>query len=461
MTFQQILLILRARWLVMVGVFALTVALVTSVSLLLPKQYSATSSVVVDVKSSDLLTGLATPQMLSSGLMATQMDIIRSVRVAKEVVHMLKLEQNPEVISIWQNATGGKGLMIDWMAASMQSKLEVLPSRESSVINITYTGTSPEFAAAVANAFAQAYINVSLGLRVGPARQYAAFFEQQGKVALDRLETAQRALSDYQRDNGITSVDDRVDFENAKLNDTSAQLTMLQGTATESRSKRLNGRTETVAEVMQSPLINQLKADVARLEGKLDESNVTFGSAHPLTRSQQAELNTLRSKLDAEIRRIGSSINTSDDINKQREGQLQAAFVAQKARVLVLNQKRDQLNVLKRNLDSSQRAYDQLLTRADQTSIESQVNQANISVLNIATPPASSAKPKVFINILVSVFLGTILGVGIAFILELFNRRVRSTQELIDVFDMPMLGQVGSASKLIQISNVRLLETSK
>ncbi len=458
MTFQQILLILRARWLVIVGVFALTVSAITGVTLVLPKTYSATASVVVDVKSPDLLTGLTSPQLVSTGVMATQMDIIRSLRVAKEVVSLLKLDQNPDVITMWRDSTGSKGVLSDWLASSLQTKLEVLPSRESSVVNITFSGNTPEYAAAVANAFAQAYINVSLGLRVGPARQYASFFEQQGKVALDRLETAQRALSDYQKASGITALDDRLDFESAKLNETSAQLTVLQGIATDSRSKRNSARTDTVAEVMQSQLVNQLKADIARLEGKINESSINLGSAHPLTRSQEAELATLRGKLDAEIRKIGASINTSDDINRQREGQLQAALAAQKSRVLQLNQQRDQLNVLKRNLDSSQRAYDQLLARADQTTIESQVNQANISVLNTATPPPSASKPKVFVNILLSVFLGTVLGVGIAFILELFNRRVRSTQELIDVLDMPLLGQVGSASKLI---NVKLLGAAK
>lgn len=458
MTFQQILLILRARWAVIVGVFALTVVAITAVTLLMPKTYSATASVVVDVKTPDLLTGIATPQGLNTGVMATQMDIIRSLRVAKEVVTMLKLDDSPDVINKWRDATNGQGVLVDWLAASLQSKLEVVPSRESSVINITFSGSTPQFAAAAANAFAQAYINVSLGLRVGPARQYATFFEQQGKVARDRLEAAQKALSSYQKESGITALDDRLDYENAKLSETSSQLTALQAQATESRSKRANGRTDTVVDVMQSPLINQLKADIARLEGKINESNVNYGSAHPVTRSQEAELATLRSKLESEVRRIGTAINTSDDINRQREAQLQASLSAQKTRVLQLNQQRDQLNLLRRNLDSAQRAYDQLLARADQTSIESQVNQANISVLNIATPPAGAAKPKVFINILVGIFLGTVLGVGIAFILELFNRRVRSTQELLDVLEMPLLGQVGSATKLI---NVNLLGVSK
>ena len=70
-----------------------------------------------------------------------------------------------------------------WLAELLQKKLEVKPARESNVINIAYTGGDPDFAAAVANAFAQAYLDVNLDLKLAPARQYAAFFEEQTKRA--------------------------------------------------------------------------------------------------------------------------------------------------------------------------------------------------------------------------------------------------------------------------------------
>lgn len=450
MSFQQFLLILKARWLVIVAVFVLTVASITTISLLMPKQFSATSTVVVDIKSPDLLTGMATNAMMSNSIMATQLDIVRSPRVAKEVVRMLKLEESPESVARWRDATDGKGVLVDWLANSLQRNLEVLPSRESNVINITFTAASPEFAAAVANAYAQAYARVNVNLRVGPARQYADFFEQQGEAARVRLEKAQRELSEYQKANGITSLDDRMDVETAKLNDLSAQLTAVQAISAESRSKRANGRQDVLVDVMQNSLVQSLKADVARTEAKLSEAASRFGSAHPAVSSLEAELSTLRSRLDAEMRRVSASVSTSDDINRQREAQIQAALAAQKTRVLQLNRDRDQLNVLRRNVDSAQRAYDVVLARADQTGIESQVNQANIVLLNAASVPATHSKPRVFINVLVSVFLGVVLGVGIGFIIELLNRRVRCADDLSDVLEMPVLGQVTSATQLIQ-----------
>ena len=225
-------------------------------------------------------------------------------RVARQVITSLGMDRSPAIQSQWQEATQGKGQLADWLANLLQKSLEVKPSRESNVININYTGADPEFAAAVANGFAKAYMDVNLDLRLAPARQFAAFFEEQTKAAREKLEQAQSALSTYQQANGITSADERMDFETAKLNETSSQLTGVQGQTTDSQSKRSSGKADTVAEVMQNPLVNNLKSDVARLEAKLTESNVNLGKNHPQTQRTEAELATLRTQLDAEIRKV-------------------------------------------------------------------------------------------------------------------------------------------------------------
>ena len=450
MTLQQFLLILRARYKVALLAFIVTVATTVIVSLLLPKQYTASTAVVVDVKSPDQVTGMILQGMMAPGYMATQIDIINSDRVAKGVVKLLKMDQSPVIKAQWQEDTDGKGELVDWLATLLQKKLDVKPSRESNLININYTGTDPGFAAAVANAFAKTYMDVNLDLRLAPARQYAAFFEEQTKAARDKLEAAQQALSDYQQKNGITSTDERLDFETAKLNETSSQLTGVQGQTTDSQSKRKNAKSDTVAEVMQSPLINGLKADIARLEAKLTESSVNLGKNHPQTLRTEAELATLKAQLAAETRKITSSIETTYQVSKQREQQLQGALAQQKTKVLMLNKQRDELNVLRRDIESAQRAFEQVSQRASQTNIESQTNQTNIAVLTAATPPAEPSKPKVLLNILISIFLGTLLGVGLALMLELSNRRVRSAQDLFEALELPVLGSVSSATGMLK-----------
>jgi len=115
----------------------------------------------------------------------------------------------------------GKGRLEIWLADLLQKKLEVKPSRESNVISVSYKAVDPGFAAAVANAFTQAYIETNIELKVAPARQYAQWFGEQGKSLRDNLEKAQAKLSAYQQEHGIVAIDERLDNETAKLNELS------------------------------------------------------------------------------------------------------------------------------------------------------------------------------------------------------------------------------------------------
>lgn len=452
MSLTQFLLILRARWLVALLAFAVTVGTTVVVSLMLPKQYTASTAVVVDVKSPDPVTGVMMAGMMAPGYMATQVDIINSDRVAKTVVAQLGLDRNPSVRAQWQEATQGKGTPLDWLAGNLRKNLDVVPSRESNVINIEFTGNDPAFAAAIANAFARSYIDVNLELRVGPAREFAKFFDEQTKSARLRLETARKALTDYQQANGITAADERLDYETTRLNEISSQLTQIQAQTTDSRSKRESGASDTVAEVIQNPVINGLKADIARLEGNLKESSANLGQNHPQILSMRSEIDTLRAQLASETRKITSSIDTTYQVGRQREAQLRAALAAQKERVLQLNKQRDEIQLLRSELESAQRQFETVSARASQTNIESQTSQTNISLLNPATVPADPSKPKVLLNVAVSIFLGTLLGVGLALVLELINRRVRSAEDLSDLPNLPMLGQLSSAKRAIKLA---------
>lgn len=440
MTLQQFLLILWARRTLVLFTFLGTVLTTTVVSLILPEEYTASTAVVLDVKSPDPIAGMVLPGLMAPGYMATQVDIISSDRVASRVVKMLRMDENPTIQEQWQEATGGKGKIGPWLAALLQRKLDVKPSRESNVIAISYSGASPEFAAAMANAFAQAYIDVNLELRVEPARQNAKWFDEQSKQYRERLDTAQKALSDYQQKSGIVATDERLDYETQKLNELSTQLTMAQAQGTDASSKRKStGSADTMPEVMQSGLVSQLKGDIARLEARLKEVSGNFGENHPQYLRSQAELAELKSRMNAEISRIASSIGTAGNISKQKEAELIAAVDAQKKRILELREQRDDITLLVREVETAQRAFDAVGQRTTQSRLESQSIQTNVSVLNPASEPLKPSKPKVLLNILLSIFVGTLLGVGAALTLELLHRRIRSPDDLRLVLDIPVL----------------------
>jgi chain length determinant protein EpsF len=442
MTLQQFLLILRARYKVVLSVLLFTVIATLIVSLLLPKQYTAGTAVVVDIKSPDPVAGMVLPGLTSPTYMATQVDVINSDRVAERVVKMLRLDENSLIKEQWEE-DGSKGELTTWLANLLKRKLDVKPSRESNVIYIEYTGNDPNFSAVVANAFAQAYIDVNLDLKVAPARQYAHWFKEQTAAARDDLERSKAALSAYQQEAGLVATEERLDYEVAKLNELSTQLTLIQAQTSDSSSKRKTAEDpDTLAEVIQSPLINSLKSDIARLEAKLQESNAYLGPNHPQTKRTQSELASLRNRLAAETRKIHSSIGTSYEVGKRKEQELLEAMEKQKERVLELNRQRDQMSVLKGDVEAAQRNFEGISQRSALTRLESLSVQTNITPLNPASVPSEPSSPKLLLNTLISIFLGTLLGVSAALVMELMNRRVRSVEDIVETIEIPVLAVI-------------------
>ena len=444
MTLYQFLLILRARYRVVLLVLLAAISAAVVAGLILPKKYTAQTSLLVDVRTPDPVAGVGMSGVIAPSYMATQVDIIGGDLVAMRVMKMLKLDDDPETKAAWLRATGGRGSIDAWLAKELQSGLVVQPARESNVINIIYKGNDAEYVAQAANAFAQAYLDTNLSLKTEPARLYASWFDEQTKVSRDKLEEAQARLSDYQQKAGIVSSDERVDYESAKLAQISAQLTTVQGETTDSQSKR-NARGDTVAEVMQSSLINSLKADVARLQSKVDENNVNLGVNHPSRQRAEAELASLKARLASESGRISASIETAYRVGKDRERELQGAVNAQKTRVLALNKQRDELNVYRRDVEAAQRAYETVSQSASQTRLQSLTNQTNVARLDTATTPVDPSSPKMLLNLLIAAFVGTLLGVGLALVLELTNRRVRSSEDLMQMLDLPVLASISSS----------------
>ena len=449
MTFSQFISILKARWLSALVVLAITVGTTISVSLLLPKNYTASAAVVLDVRSPDPIAGMVLGAMAMPSYMATQVDIIQSDRVAQRVVQALRMTEDQKTRQQWMSDTQGSGNYEAWLATALKRKLDVRPSRESNVVNISYTSTDPRTAATIANAFVKAYMDVSIGLRVSPAKQYNEFFDGRAKGLRDAVEMAQSKLTQHQKTSGILATDERFDIESQRLNELSSQLVALQGLSAESSSRTAQARTQAddLQDVINNPVVASLRADISRQEARLQELNARLGDAHPQVAELKANIGELRNRIDAETRRVSSSVGVNNTINKQREADVRAALQAQRAKVVALKQQRDEASVLLREVETAQRAYDQVVLRASQSNLESQATQTNISVLTPASDPAEPSSPRVLLNSLLSVFLGTLLAVGFALLRELTDRRVRTPEDLTGTLDIPLLGSLPKPMK--------------
>ncbi len=442
MTLGQILFILRARWRIAVSVMLGIVLTVVGISLVLPRQYTATASLLLDVRPNPI-SMIGVEGMLMPSFMATQIDILKSERVSRRVVKTLQLNENQKSRDSWMKATEGRGDFEAWMAEILMKGLDIKPARESNVINVNYKASDPRSAAAIANAYVQAYTDTVLDLRVNPAKQYSSFFDARGKQLREQLEKAQAKLSAYQKAKGIVATDERVDVETARLNELSAQMVAIQAITAESGSRQTaaQGRSaDQMQDVLLNPLISGLKTSLSVAEGRLQELNARLGDNHPQVIEARANIGALRSRLSQETAKVTSGVTVTNTINRQREAEIRAAYEAQRQRVLQLKQQRDEASGILREVDTAQKAYDSVQARLNQTSLESASNQTNVSVLNPAVEPAEPSSPKLFLNALIGVFLGTMVGIATVLVIEMTNRRVRSIQDVTNTLGVPVIG---------------------
>jgi succinoglycan biosynthesis transport protein ExoP len=445
MNVHQFLLILLARKKIILGTLIITVLLAFGYSMIQSKTYKATASVLLNYKGVDPLTGLTMPGQLLPGYMATQIDIISSKNVALRVVNQLKLASSPAVIAQFNEASDGRGTVQDWLADLLLKRLEIVPSRESSVVEISFKGADPQFVAAVANAFADEYQKISVQLKTEPMKKASSYFNEQTKLLRDNVETAQARLSKYQQEKGIVSLDNnRVDVELARLNDLSQQLVAAQGQTIEASSRQRMATSSAInsPDVANNSLIQNLRVGLANAESKFAEMAQRLSRNHPQYMSAKAEVDKMRADLNAAIGTVSRSVGANADVYRQREGELRGQLAAQKTRVMELNRARDELGVLLKDVESAQRAFDAASQRFSQTKIEAQSEQSDISILNPAVPPMEPSGPRVLFNTLVSVLLGTILGVGLGLLAEMLNRPLRSASDMKDVLGIPVLGTI-------------------
>ncbi len=446
MSLLQFLQILLARYRLILLTVLVTVGAVAAVTYFMPKQYTSSAVLVVNFKESATDDALSTS--LSPSYMATQLDILKSRKVALKVIDNLKLADSPAMRDQFLAATAGQGTVRDWLADVLLQKLKVKPSLESRLMTINYESTDSRFAADLANAFAQAYIDTTLELSVEPARKSAEWFDKQQASLRTKVEEAQRKLSSYQQRKNITATDERLDVETARLSELASQMVLTQAQTydVESRQRQMEemlakgASMETLPEVLANNFIQSLKSDLLRQEAKLAELSEQLGNNHPQYQRAVAEVKSLREKLNKEMVSITSGIKNNTKLARSREESIRASLAAQKARVLQFKQSRDEIPTLMHEVESAQRSYDAALERYNQSSQQSRVSQTNVILLNPAVEAVKPSSPKVMLNMVLSVLLGTLLGIGLALLWEILDRRIRTDQDLFDTLGLPVLG---------------------
>lgn len=444
MSFTQLLLILHARRKLFAVTLATLLLLTLAASLLLPKTYKASATVVLN-PGIDPVTGQALPGQLVPSYLATQVGILQSQGLALKVVEELRLSQREWLHDKYMSASHGQGSENNWIADYLVKHLDVKPTRESNVIELSYGDREAQWSADIANAYARIYQRTNMELRLEPAKRATGYFHDQVRTQRAALENAQQRMSAYQKEKGIANVDEKLDVESLRLKELTTQLVTVQSQLMDADSKKRASSGDGGAEssdVLANPMIQNLRVNLAAAEAKLAQAAERYTPAHPHYQEAQAEVNRLRAQLQSNSKSAATGFSRSASAARQRERELQAAVTAQKERVLELNRARDELTIMAREVESQQKAYDLLLQKQAAASVEGQSGQSEVTLLSTAVAPIKPAFPILWLNLAIALVAGTLLGIGLALLAEVRDRRVRTSQDLVDALDAPVLASL-------------------
>jgi polysaccharide biosynthesis transport protein len=444
MDLSYILSVFRSRMGLMLSIAMLFVGIAAGYSLLAPRRYVAEASVLVDSRDMNPVLGVATQTnpMAQTSNMVTQVDVIRSERVARQVVKDLRLDQDPKLQQRWQETVGGSGEMDNWMANALLKDLTVRAANDSSIIRVGYADKDPAMAAKVANAFATAYLKIIVEMRIDPARQSSTFFTQKVSELRSAMTAAQGRLSEFQKAHGLLdAAADRYDSEVAQLNELGSKLAEARSESVSQKSRAGQSGRNT-SEVLQSPAVQRMKAEVSVAQVRLDQLQSRLGPRHPEYQRAESELRSLKSALAEQETSVKQAIAQEGAAGQARVKEMEQTVQSQKRLVLDLQSRRDDLAALQGEVESAKKAYELVSARLYQTQMESQSGAGSATLLVSASTPVLPASPKLVLNLAIASLAGLLMAVFVVIVIDQRNPYLRRPQDISRKLGLPILATV-------------------
>ncbi|WP_298829536.1 Wzz/FepE/Etk N-terminal domain-containing protein [uncultured Piscinibacter sp.] len=426
------------------GLSAMIIVLVlaaTAVAMWLwPRTYSATAALMVNYEVSDPLNGKELPVGQVGSYIATQVELMQTPELLLAVVDRLRLTERPAYARGWRSETG---TLRDWAAAQVARTLVVEQSqRGSQLIYASFSSDDAAEAAQVANTVADVYKEQDL-LRAGAAPgDRAKRYAQQLDELKAKAEQAQRDLTAFHQRNGLIEETDKSGVDVLLLAAMDERLLAAQNErrAAEARAAQNQAVGE---QVLASPLTQQLKAQLATQELRLDYLRKHYTPLYPDVADMEAQVAATRRALAANVKSYSDGAAAGLGVARRLEKGFERSLDEQRGKVLARSLLQDEAAKYRLELASAQAVYKRALESYDQIMFAASARQTNVSLVSRATPPVKASRPRVLLGWLFGVLCAGVLGFGIPLAYELFNRRVRCRDDIERQWGVPVLAEFG------------------
>jgi uncharacterized protein involved in exopolysaccharide biosynthesis len=408
MSLIQFWRILVARRVLILGTMLCCLLGGLTIILIVPPRWQADARVLLNTLKPDPVTGETIASNGAGIYVLTQIALISDYTVVGRAVDKLGWLSDPALIQQYQNrsATDTRDFR-HWLAQLIIDRTRANVLDQSNILDISYTGSSPDGAKSVADALRQSYLESSLAFKRTDADKSAAWYSDQARKAKQALETAQLAVTSYERENGVVlTQDEKTDVDSARL----AAMAM-QGSAADG--------------------IGGNSADAQLVQAQADLSNAlrTLGPNHP-------EVQNLRGRVAALSAYISRERAAAAGASKAAAS---SGIDAQKALVISERDKLAKLRNLQTEVEIQRDLYNKTAQKEVDSRMQAAITDAGLTPLGNAEVPQSPTFPNKTLIISGCLALGLFLGVLVALLIEFLNRRVRGAEDLQSALDVPLL----------------------
>lgn len=462
-------LVKRYRWIILGTVLAV-VCSVMLYTLTQTPLYTARTTLLIERKAPQVLKiqDSLTESIDNTEYYKTQFEILKSRALAAQVIQRLGLENKPlfgaqrdgqEPIGL---VAGVLRVLTEWTGPSREVKktaaaatdvkpeaidayarmLSVGPIRGTGLVQVSFETPNAVLSAQLANGHAASYIRYGLDLRSKTNDEALAFLSKKLLELKERVETSEIALNNYRRDKGIISLSDKENIVVDRLADLNKRLTEAEAEriSLEARVRTIRrGNYDVLPDLANDPVIDNLKKEIARLEGEHSQLAKEFKPGYPPLDRIAAQLENTRNRVKIEIRSAAKSTESAYQAARAKEDELRAKMQEQKAATLNLKDSAVQYAILAREVDTDKQLYDSVLQRMREMKVAADSQSTNIYVVDKAELPQWASHPKRLQNLMVALLVGLFGGVGLAFLLDHLNSTFRTADELERYIQLPSL----------------------
>ena len=320
------------------------------------------------------------------------------------------------------------------------------------VLAADYTSPDRDKAAAIANAFAEAYLTDQLDAKFDATRRAAGWLQTRIAELKQQSLDADFAIQTFKADKGIvvTGGDRPGLISDQQLTELNEQMVLARADTAkaEARYEQIqdllkSGRAgAAVPDSLANPVITDLREkylNASKLEAQLESK---LGAGHLQVIYLRKEMEEFQRLIYEELQRIAESYRSDAEVARQKEESLSLAMSGLVGANAGTNQTLVQLRELERESETYRTLYQTFMQRYQEALQQQSFPVSEARVITAATPPVNASYPKRGFILALSLAVGATVGSGLGALREYRDRVFRVSSNVRDELGLEFLGML-------------------